>query len=171
MSIQVNSNNSSNPLADLTANSRVPQQALGQDDFLKLLVTQMTSQDPLNPGSDAGFITQMAQFSALGETGAMESDISQLRIQQQLSQASAMLGQTVKVQATADTTATGVVTAIQLDSGTPQIVIGGTAYDLSQVLTIQTTQTAPVNTRVPIVVPDAPPAVIDQQTTQASLLK
>jgi flagellar basal-body rod modification protein FlgD len=38
---------------------------LGKDDFLKLLITQVQNQDPLNPASDTDFIAQMAQFSAL----------------------------------------------------------------------------------------------------------
>lgn len=38
---------------------------LGKDDFLKLLITQVQNQDPLNPTSDTDFIAQMAQFSAL----------------------------------------------------------------------------------------------------------
>ena len=38
---------------------------LGKDDFLKLLITQMQNQDPLNPTSDQDFIAQLAQFSSL----------------------------------------------------------------------------------------------------------
>jgi len=38
---------------------------LGKDDFLKLLITQVQHQDPMNPASDTDFIAQMAQFSAL----------------------------------------------------------------------------------------------------------
>ena len=41
------------------------QQSLGKDDFLKLLITKMQFQDPLNPMEDEDYIAQLAQFSTL----------------------------------------------------------------------------------------------------------
>jgi len=38
---------------------------LDKDAFLRLLTTQLSNQDPLNPTEDREFIAQMAQFSSL----------------------------------------------------------------------------------------------------------
>lgn len=37
--------------------------ALGKDDFLKILITQLQHQDPMSPMQDREFIAQMAQFT------------------------------------------------------------------------------------------------------------
>src|SRR5467141_3222167 len=112
--------------------SRTPAKTLTQDDFLKLLVAQMTSQDPMNPQSNTDFAAQMAQFTSLEQTRAMASNLSTMSTQQQLLQASQLLGRTVTLQADAQTIATGVVQSVQVNSGVPQILVGGKAYDLSQ---------------------------------------
>ena len=53
--------------------------ALDQGDFLKLLITQLQQQDPLEPVDNKDMLAQMAQFSALAgsaETNATLSAIS-----------------------------------------------------------------------------------------------
>lgn len=49
---------------------------LGKDDFLKLLITQVQNQDPMNPSSDTDFIAQMAQFSALEQMQNLNQSFS-----------------------------------------------------------------------------------------------
>src|SRR6266446_3811487 len=92
-----NTTSSTASSADLSGIA-LPAQTLGQDDFLKLLVKQLTSQDPLNPQSDTQFIAQMAQFSALEQAKSMESDMAQMRGDQQLLQANELLGRNVVLQ-------------------------------------------------------------------------
>jgi flagellar basal-body rod modification protein FlgD len=38
---------------------------LGQADFMRLMTTQLTQQDPLNPIDNQAMVAQMAQFSSL----------------------------------------------------------------------------------------------------------
>src|SRR5437762_8188561 len=71
---------------------------LNQDDFLKLLVVQMKSQDPLNPKQDTEFIAQMTQFSALEQSKSMQADIAGMRSDQEILQANAMIGRFVTLQ-------------------------------------------------------------------------
>jgi flagellar basal-body rod modification protein FlgD len=53
-----------------------PNQALGQDQFLALLIAQLKNQDPLNPVDNGQFITQLAQFSQLQETQQMTTALN-----------------------------------------------------------------------------------------------
>ncbi|MFD2443526.1 flagellar hook assembly protein FlgD [Bacillus sp. CGMCC 1.16607] len=50
---------------------------LGKDDFLKILMTQLQNQDPLNPMQDKDFIAQMATFSSLEQMTNMNKTIEQ----------------------------------------------------------------------------------------------
>ena len=42
-----------------------PESDLGQGDFLKLMVTQLNNQDPLDPQDSGAFLGQIAQFSTV----------------------------------------------------------------------------------------------------------
>ena len=59
-----------------TTTSNNAYNALGKDEFLQLLVTQMQYQDPLNPTSDTEFIAQMAQFSSLEQMQNLNNNFS-----------------------------------------------------------------------------------------------
>ena len=121
------------------AASRIPTQTLGQNDFLKLVVAQMSQQDPLNPKADTEFIAQMAQFSALEQSKTMQQDIAALRGEQQLMQASSLLGRTVEIQTGADTSAIGLVDGVHVQAGKPLVVVNGVGYDLGSVLRVAPT--------------------------------
>jgi len=110
------------------------QQALTQQDFLQLLVSQMENQDPLDPQSDTQMAAEMAQFTSLQQTTAMSSSLAMM-------QADSLLGSTVNLQVDAQTTASGVVQGVLLQNGTPQILVNGSAYNLSQVVSVAPTVT------------------------------
>ncbi|RPF55991.1 flagellar hook assembly protein FlgD [Aquisalibacillus elongatus] len=53
-------------------------QDLGKDDFLKILMTQLTNQDPMDPMKDQDFVAQMATFSQLEQTTNMAQNFEKL---------------------------------------------------------------------------------------------
>jgi flagellar basal-body rod modification protein FlgD len=110
------------------------QQTLTQNDFLQLLVAQMQNQDPLNPQSDTQRAAQMAQFTSLTQSSAMSSSLSML-------QANSLIGSTVSLQVDPKTTTSGVVQGVVLNGTTPQVIVNGTNYNLSQVISVTPTPT------------------------------
>lgn len=132
----VNSTGSSNASDPSTTMPVLPNATLGEQDFLNLLVAQMTNQDPLNPISNTDFVAQMAQFNSLQQMQQIQTDLSQMNSQQNLLQASGLLGRQVVLQTDPQDTVTGVVSSMQIANGTPKIVVNGQAYDLSQLLSV-----------------------------------
>lgn len=114
----------------------LPTKTLTQDDFLKLLVAKLSSQDPLNPTQDTEFISQMAQFSSLEQSKSMQSDIASLRTEQQITQANSLIGRTVELDTGAGAAAGGTVSAVTMQDGTPLVIVNGQAYGLDQITTI-----------------------------------
>ena len=109
---------------------------LGQDEFLKLLVTRMTTQDPLNPQQDTEFISQMAQFSALEQSKAMQKEMTQMRSEQELLSANGLIGRTVSLRDGKHDLGEGVVTSVDIQNGTPKIVVNAGSYGLEMIDTI-----------------------------------
>lgn len=106
-------------------------QTLGKNDFLKLLMVQLTHQDPTKPMSDTQFIAQMAQFSALEQMTNVANGFKQLNDILAGGQALSLLGRKVEV-ASQNQTIQGVVDAVSTQ-GTPQVKVGETYYNYSDV--------------------------------------
>ena len=123
---EVNSFNKTN-----TVNGRTPSQQLGKDDFLKLLITQLTNQDPTQPMEDTQFISQMAQFSSLEQMTNMNESFNKMAGMITSSQATSTLGKTVDIDL-GDTTAQGVVEATSFGDN-PQVMVNGMYYDMSKI--------------------------------------
>ena len=67
-----------NATAGTGTTSVVGRTELGQDTFLKLLVTQLQHQDPLDPMDDTEFIAQLAQFSSLEKLTEMAASLERI---------------------------------------------------------------------------------------------
>jgi flagellar basal-body rod modification protein FlgD len=108
-----------------------PQKQLGKDDFLKILITQLSYQDPTAPMEDKEFIAQMAQFSTLDQITSMANDFARLSSMLEGSEATSALGKSVEL-VNGENIVQGVVKAITKDAS-PQILVDGQYYQWNQV--------------------------------------
>jgi len=110
--------------------TRQPQQNLGRDDFLKILIKQLSYQDPMAPMQDKEFIAQMAQFSSLEQMTAMAKDFAKLTAIISGSEASSSLGNVELLDR--EQTIQGTVQAVTRGE-VPQVLVNGNFYNWDQI--------------------------------------
>ncbi|MDR1625250.1 MAG: flagellar hook assembly protein FlgD [Spirochaetia bacterium] len=123
---------------------RKAKDTLGKDDFLKILVAQLTHQDPTQPMEDREFIAQMAQFSSLEQMQNLNKEFSRMANLVATSQAVNLIGKTVDVAVKGldgegketHTLVSGRV--IEVTGGNPpQLLINGNYFDYAAVVRVR----------------------------------
>ncbi|SHE94815.1 flagellar basal-body rod modification protein FlgD [Caldanaerobius fijiensis DSM 17918] len=100
-------------------------QILGKDDFLKLLITQLSNQDPLQPVDDREFIAQMAQFSALEQ-------IQNINVNMDMMRATALIGKTVDAGSIS-----GIVDGVSIAGSKVYLSVNGNLISISDVKNVK----------------------------------
>ena len=95
---------------------------LSFDALLKIVLTQLTYQDPLKPMDNFQFVSQLAQFSQIQQSQQMIDSLGALVAAQTTGQAAGLLGREVDV-ATAQGDISGTVTAAAFAGGTATITV------------------------------------------------
>ncbi len=106
--------------------TRNTNKSLGQDDFLKILVSQMANQDPLEPTGNTEFLAQMAQFTMLEQIKELGTSFS-------TSQAYSMIGQYVYIQ-DGENLIRGKVDGVVREAGINYVMVGGNTYKATSVV-------------------------------------
>ena len=114
---------------------KVKQDGLNKDDFLKILITQLSNQDPTKPMEDKEFIAQMAQFSTLEQMTNMNEEFSKVANRLQSAQALGMLGKTVEIEI-GESLISGQVEAVT-GGEYPNILVEGKYYGLESISRIR----------------------------------
>lgn len=115
-------------LAPVTATPQTTQQSaqsafgLEFESLLRIILTQLTYQDPLKPMENAEFVSQLAQFSQLQQTQSMNDQLTSLLAAQSATQATSLLGRTVDITAGAGSIS-GKVETVSFTSGQPAVTI------------------------------------------------
>ncbi|WML39348.1 flagellar hook assembly protein FlgD [Neobacillus sp. OS1-2] len=119
------------------------QSSLGKDDFLKILVTQLSNQDPTSPLQDKDFIAQMATFSSLEQMTNLNKSFEKFS-GQQMSQHAAVIGKEIswlEQEQGSVVTKSGVVNGISLDDGSYYYMVGDDKIPVEYVTEMKETTT------------------------------
>ena len=90
--------------------------------LLKIVLTQLTYQDPLKPMDNFQFVSQLAQFSQIQQSQQMVDSLEVLARAQTTGQAAGLLGKTVDLGADAGALS-GRVTAVSFSGTSPTLTI------------------------------------------------
>lgn len=110
------------PVSSTTASS----EAFGLDfqSLLRIILTQLTYQDPLKPMDNFQFVSQLAQFSQLQQSQSLNDQIGALLSAQAAQQATSLLGRNVDfTPASGGALQSGVVKSVSFASGQPQVTV------------------------------------------------
>ena len=135
-----------------TSTSSTTSSALDKETFLKLLVTQMEYQDPLDPQDNSEYLAELAQFSALEQMTNVADSLSSISTLVEnmdtsllVGQLSNMIGKEIQWQTTStvtgddgqsyETTKTfeGTISGVSISDGSPTLVVNsdGKTYSVA----------------------------------------
>jgi flagellar basal-body rod modification protein FlgD len=108
-------------------------ESLGKNDFLRLLITQMQNQDPLNPVDNKDMISQLAQFSSLEQMTNLNSVLTSTSNLTLGNQAVSLIGKSIVGTTITGEDISGLVEGVNLTGSSPTLIIGSEEVYLSDV--------------------------------------
>jgi flagellar basal-body rod modification protein FlgD len=106
---------------------------MNKDMFLKLMVTQLKNQDPMNPTDSSQFLAQTAQFTSLEKLDAVAQQSAQALTAQMAFGASGLVGRSVTYTDANGAETSGTVSAVRFTSTGPLLGIGSAEIELGKV--------------------------------------
>jgi len=124
---------------------------LSKESFLKLLITQLKYQNPLEPVSNTDFVAQMAQFSSLEELQNVSKTLAEIKTLEEnrgkesnlfsgmaaLLSGTSLLGREIEFLNAAGERQKGKVDAVRMEGGQPLFLVGKEVVDFSRVVQVQ----------------------------------
>jgi flagellar basal-body rod modification protein FlgD len=99
---------------------------IDKDMFLKLLVTQLKYQDPLDPAKPDEFLAQTAQFTSVEKLTQLADDTAKSALGQRMTTASSLIGKAVSFAGEGGTPTAGVVLSARItDTNDIMLNLGG----------------------------------------------
>jgi len=103
--------------------------------FLKLMITELQQQDPLNPLDNKDMLAQISQIRAVGATDKLTKTLDSVLLGQNIASATGLIGADVSALSDDGQSVSGVVNRISIDKGVAKLhienvpVAGGSSAD------------------------------------------
>ena len=117
--------------------SKANDNLLTKDAFLKLMLAQLTHQDPLNPQDSSTFLAQLAQLTQLEQMINLNAGLNNLLRTQVYTQAVTLVGRQVKITPAGGGEIEGVVERVIFQNDQAGVVVGNEIYPLTEVVEVK----------------------------------
>lgn len=106
----------------ITTNSTTPPNTikskgmeLKAEDFIKMMITQLQHQDPMEPAKNQELLAQMSQIGQLQSNTAMQETLQGITLQNQIGSAGTMIGKVVQGLDEHNEEVEGLVTSVRIE--------------------------------------------------------
>ena len=122
---------------------------LKTEDFIKMMITQLQNQDPMEPAKNQELLAQMSQIGQLQSATSLQESLKGMVLQNQIGSAAALIGKSVEGLDTNDDPISGLVTSVRVESdGVSLELDNGTRLPLTRVTSIASQPATPAPTPV-----------------------
>jgi flagellar basal-body rod modification protein FlgD len=122
---------------------------LKAEDFIKMMVTQLQNQDPLEPAKNGELLAQMSQIGQLQTSTTLQESFKSLMMQSQIGSAGNLIGKSVRGMDDQNETIDGVVTSVRVSGSNVYLELdNGKSLDMTRVTNIAGTSSNPA-TKLP----------------------
>src|SRR4051812_49603142 len=90
---------------------------LKTEDFIKMMVTQLQNQDPMEPAKNSELLAQMSQIGQLQSSTSLNESLKSMVLQNQIGSAGNLIGKNVEGLDDQNATVRGVVNSVKIESG------------------------------------------------------
>jgi len=106
---------------------------VGLDDFLKLLITELQNQDPMNPMENNEILQQFSQIREIESNMRLTETLESVLLGQNLTTASGLIGRSIVAMTDNGGTVSGRVDRVSIVDGQPKLNVGGRVVELKNV--------------------------------------
>ena len=110
--------------------------SVSRDQFLQILVAELTNQDPMDPLDNGEFMQQLVGLQSLEQTAALTDSLKSFERFIQMSSASALIGHTIKGITVEGEQVEGTVSRVVMEGSQVNLVVDGHRVPVTSVVEI-----------------------------------